>query len=186
MTLDEMKALPTEKQSELFNRLKTKRGIAKNSNYASVYGAFPPRIAETAGISLKEAEGIHKAYWTRNWSVKRFADSLRVKKVGEDSWLYNPVSGFWYSLRSEKDKFSTCNQSTGVYCFDIWLMFVLEQRDQLTAQFHDEGVWMIKKGNREAMSDILNEAIRETNDYLELNRQLDIGIAFGDNYATIH
>lgn len=165
---------------------KTLRGIFKNTNYACTYGAFPPRIAETAGVSLSEGQELFDAYWKRNWSLKRIAESLRAKKIGEDSWLFNPVSGFWYSLRNEKDKFSTCNQSTGVYCFDIWLMFVLNRRNQLTAQFHDEGVWMIKRGHREEMTSILNEAIRDTNDYLELNRQLDIGIAFGDNYATIH
>ena len=162
------------------------RGLTTLVEHYGTYGAFPPRIAETAGVSLSEGQELFDAYWKRNWSLKRIAESLRAKKLGEDSWLFNPVSGFWYSLRNEKDKFSTCNQSTGVYCFDIWLMFVLEQRDQLTAQFHDEGVWLIKQGHREAMSDILNEAIRKTNDYLELNRQLDIGIAYGDNYASVH
>ncbi len=169
-----------------YKLLKTVRGIEKNTNYAGVYGAGPPRIAETAGISIKEAQAIHKVYWERNWSVKAVANSCKVKTIDGQMWLYNPVSTFWYSLRHEKDRFSTLNQGTGVYCFDTYVSFVRKQRDQLTAQFHDEIVLCVKKGFREEVSKILRTAIKQTNEFLELNRELDIGIDFGDNYGQIH
>ena len=169
-----------------YKLLKTVRGIAKNTNYAGVYGAGPPRIAKTAGISVEEAKEIHKKYWERNWSVKAVAEKLRVKTIDEQMWLFNPVSEFWYTLRNEKDRFSTLNQGTGVFCFDTWLSFVIQKREQLTGQFHDEGIWCIKKGHRDQMSKILEEAIKETNEVLSLNRELGIDIQFGQNYAEIH
>lgn len=180
--------------------LKTVRGIAKNTNYAGVYGAGPPKIAKTAGISLKEATALHTSYWKRNWSVKAVANACKTKvvtvtgKAGvgvpyaseTSTWLFNPVSNFWYSLRNEKDKFSTLNQGTGVYCFDTWLAFVRQKRPQLTAQFHDEIVLCVKKGYRDECTKLLKDAVNEVNEVLQLNRLLDVGVDFGDNYGAIH
>ena len=90
------------------------RNKAKTVNFAGVYGAGPPKIALTTGMPLKQAQKLHKTYWDRNKSVKQVANSARTKTtkfMGEEQmWLYNPVSKFWYTLRYEKDKFSTLNQ----------------------------------------------------------------------------
>ena len=50
----------------------------------------------------------------------------------------------WYSLRFDKDRFSTLNQGTGAYCFDTWVKYILSKRPQLTGQFHDEVILEIK------------------------------------------
>lgn len=100
--------------------------------------------------------------------------------------MFNPVSQLFYSLRHHKDKFSTLNQGTGAYCFDIWIGYVLKEYPKLTAQFHDEGVWSIKKGSEEWFTKILRNSIDKANEFLNLNRQLDIGINFGENYGQIH
>ncbi len=93
------------------------RNKAKTVNFAGVYGAGPPKIALTTGMPLQQAQKLHKTYWDRNKSVKQVAASARTKTTTfdgvEQMWLYNPVSGFWYTLRYEKDKFSTLNQGTG-------------------------------------------------------------------------
>lgn len=86
------------------------RNKAKTVNFAGVYGAGPPKIAQTAGMPLEQAQKLHATYWSRNKSVKQVANSCKVKKIEDQMWLYNPVSTFWYSLRFEKDKFSTLNQ----------------------------------------------------------------------------
>jgi hypothetical protein len=179
-------AIASKDEHIRYKLLKTIRGIAKNTNYAGVYGAGPPKIAKTAGISLAQAQEIHKAYWERNWSVKAVAQSCRTKTVGGQQWLFNPVSEFWYSLRHDKDRFSTLNQGTGVYCFDTWLGFVRRERPQLTGQFHDEIILEVRKGFREEVKEFLKKCIQKTNDLLQLNRELDIGIDFGDSYAQIH
>lgn len=182
----------TKKQSDDYKNgvytpiIKTLRGIYKNVNYSCTYGAGPPKIAKTGGLELSKAQSLHKAYWARNWSIKEIAKNCITKVVNGQAWLFNPVSEFWYSLRNDKDKFSTLNQGTGVYCFDVWVGCVLRRRRQLTAQFHDEIVLCIKQGFREETKAFLQECIQETNDILQLNRQLDIGIEFGNCYADIH
>jgi hypothetical protein len=129
---------------------------------------------------------VHQAYWDLNWAIKAVAEDQVTKQVGEQTWLLNPVNGFWYTLRTAKDKFSTLVQSTASYVFDMWLGFVLNERDQITGNFHDEGVWEIYPEEEESFRNILNQAIKDTNDLLKLNRELGITIQTGTNYAQIH
>ncbi|WEU69456.1 DNA polymerase [Pseudomonas phage vB_PaeM_Ty] len=166
--------------------VKAMRKIYKSVNYACVYGAGGPRVAITAGVSTNEGYKLVDAYWQRNWSVKRIAEDQRVKVCNGMKWLYNPVSGFWYSLRHEKDRFSTLNQGTGVYCFDVWIGNFRKKRPQLTGQMHDEVILCVKKGHRKQAEKLLRDAIEETNKQLKLNRELDISVQFGDRYSDIH
>ena len=167
-------------------RISAERKRAKPVNYGGVYGQTPEGLAQTTGMDIKDARRLHKIYWERNWSVKKIAEDCKVKQIGDQKWLFNPVSKLWYSLRHEKDRFSTLNQGTGAYCFDMWVQNVLEQRKQLTAQFHDEVVLTVKKGFREKATRLLKDAIKAVNEQLKLNRDLDIDVQFGDKYADIH
>ena len=131
-------------------------------------------------------ELLYNAYWKRNWSLEVIAaEQTVVKRLGMN-WLWNPVMGMYVWLKNEKDTFSTLNQSTGAYCFDRWLFYVLEQRNQLSAQFHDEGVWELKKGNREEMTKILKSSMASVNKELGLRRDLDCDVEFADSYAGVH
>ena len=94
------------------------RHLYKTANYACIYGVGAFKLSKTLDITQAEAKAIIKAYWEKNWSVKQVADDQKVRTIGKQMWILNPVSNFWYSLRYEKDKFSTLNQGTGVYCFD--------------------------------------------------------------------
>lgn len=155
-------------------------------NYSSTYGVGAPKLARTMGVALGKAREMLDAFWRRNWAIRKVADEVKVRQIGSQMWLYNPVSKFWYSLRFDKDKFSTLNQGTGVYCFDSWLAEVLRKRPQLTGQFHDEGIWEVKKGHREEMEKLLRDSIRRVNDRLKLNVTLDIDVQFGHRYSDIH
>lgn len=116
--------------------LSGKRHSGKGTNYSATYGAGGATIARTAGVSEAIGNKLHKAYWDRNWSLKAIADECKVKQSRGLKWLWNPVAQMWYYLKKDKDKFSTLNQGTGTYCFDLWLKKILEKRPQLTGQFH--------------------------------------------------
>ena len=187
MTLSEMKNLDEASQKELFEKISLTRHAYKGGNYACTYGAGTKTLSRQLTITEKEAAKIHKAYWKRNWSLKKIAKEQVTKKAGKDAmWLYNPVSKLWYSLRSEKDIFSTLNQGTGVYCFDVWMGYILSQRKQLTGQFHDEIILELREDEQEQVSLLLKEAIQKTNKLLKLNRDLDCDVSFGNNYSQIH
>lgn len=162
------------------------RKIYKAANYACVYGVGGATLARSAGLKVPEANSLIETYWKRNWAVKRACEDIKIKKVGNEMWLLNPVSGLYYSLRNMKDVFSTLNQGTGVYCFDSWIMEIFKHRKQLTAQFHDEIVLEIKKGARDKCTKLLKMCISKVNERLKLNLDLDVDIQFGQNYAEIH
>ena len=166
--------------------LKSIRANFKTANYACVYGVMKKTLSRQIKSSQEEADKLIKAYWKRNWAVKVIAEEQTVKTVDGQMWLLNPVSGFWYSLRYEKDIFSTLNQGTGVYCFDMWMMEFRKKRTQLTAQFHDEIISCIKPEFKERYTKLLKDSIKIVNGKLKLNIPLDVDIQFGDNYAEIH
>jgi hypothetical protein len=162
------------------------RKTYKVTNYSSVYGIGPPKLARALKCTVKSAKKLLEAYWERNWAVKKVAEDCIVKTVSGQQWLFNPVSKFWYSLRYEKDRFSTLNQGTGVYCFDTWVKEVRKRRPQLTAQFHDEVVSEVRLNFAEKLMDLHKEAINVVNDKLKLNVKLAVDSHKGQRYSEIH
>lgn len=205
---------PTEDEKIEFSRLNSIRSHAKTVNFAGVYGAGPVKIAKTLEKPLSFAKQLHKTYWTRNKSVKQVANSVTIRiiykngtirdmqssrlnripreeqdeffKNIEQMWLKNPVSGFYYSLRYPKDIFSTLNQGSGVYCFDLWVKQVRAAGIKISMQYHDEIMFFFERHRRESIPDILNNAIERVNDIVKLNVPLGISVDIGDNYAEIH
>lgn len=177
---------PEFKQSPLYKALAGIRKQYKAVNYSCVYGAGGPTVARGAGCSEAEGYKLVDAYWLRNWSVKAIAEDQEVRVFNKRKWLYNPVSRFWYSLRHEKDRFSTLNQGTGVYCFDMWVQKVRSRKMPIIGQFHDEIIALVRKGIREKVTKCLKWAIGEVNKDLKLNRELDVDVQFGDSYSAIH
>ena len=186
MTLDEMKALTKDRQKELVAKIGVIRHTYKQANYSCVYGAGGATVARAAGISEREGNALVEAYWKRNWSVKAIAEDQLVKVCRRQKWLYNPVSRLWYSLRAEKDRFSTLNQGTGVWCFDTWVKYQRQKGLPQVGQFHDETINLVKEKNKDKAAEVLRWAIEETNKELKLNRELDIDVQFGINYSQIH
>jgi len=174
------------KNGNKLDRISQLRYNYKGGNYALQYGAGIKTLAKQLGITMKEAKVISEAYWERNWSVKAIADSMVTKEVEGSTWQFNPVSKLWYSLRSDKDKFSTLCQGTGTYLFDMWVGFILKEREQLTANFHDEIILEVKKGNRDKCVKLLENSIQTVNRMLKLNRELQVDVQFGNNYSEIH
>lgn len=186
----------TEKQSQDHKDKVAKvkdRPMFKSTNYACQYGAGIPTVARTAKCDIQTGGRLHKAYWDLNWSIKEISANTTVKTIDGQMWQLNPVNGFWYSLRTEKDRFSTLCQGTGAYVFDIWCNEVIAicnerwKRDpMLSGQFHDELILQIKKGYRELWQGVLDEAMERANKILKLNRDCACDVQFGDDYSKIH
>lgn len=167
--------------------IKSVRKQYKATNYSAIYGVGPPKLARELFIKLTKAKALLKAYWDRNWAIKKVAEGQYVKTLKDGSlWLKNPVSGFYYSLRYEKDIFSTLNQGTGVYIFDHWLMRVRRKGVVVSGQMHDEVFYPLLKGNQPENSRKLNEAMEEVNQSLGLNVTVKVDIQYGENYGQVH
>ena len=166
--------------------LKALRKNYKVVNYSATYGVGAAKLARETGMDKGEAQKLLDAFWNRNWSVQKTADGLRVIDRRGSMWLQNPVSGFWYSLRSDKDRFSTLNQGTGVFCFDSWVKECRSMGLQTIGQFHDEVIVLTKDGDEDVVENIMNMAIDNVNQDIQLNVNLGIDVQFGNTYAKIH
>jgi len=172
---------------ERWSKIHKFRYMGKTANYAATYGAGPATIARGAGVSQELGEQLHTAYWQRNSAISDVASNVQIRQSRGMMWLFNPVSKMWLYLKNDKDRFSTLNQSTGTFCFDRWLYHVLQEREQLTAQFHDEFVLEISEfESRQEITELLESAVSTVNQELKLNRDLGCDINFAQNYAGIH
>lgn len=160
------------------------RKKAKVVTYSATYGVGKAKLARSTGMSEEEAAKLIKAFWEINWAVKQFASEQRVRTIGGQMWVQNPVSKFWISLRWEKDIFSSLNQSTGVYCFDSWLAHCWVKGVRGVFQAHDET--LVQTNDPKMTQKKMEAAIQEVNDKLKLNVLLGIDMNFGDSYAAVH
>ena len=183
-------SFPNKEKAARYKRIKKARGEAKVINFSATYGAGPPKIAATLKCSLAEATKLHKTYWKRNSAVKKTAKACKVKTIRAQKWLYNPVSGFWMFLKAEKDRFSTLNQSSGVYFFDIWLRQVrkglAEKGIKICMQYHDELLFVCKKKDKDFANQVILNSIKIANEECKLNVDLGCSIDYGNSYAECH
>ena len=162
------------------------RQKAKTVNFSATYKVGKATLSRNSGLSLKEAEKVLEVYWKRNKSILDVENALKIKQIGTQMWLLNPVSKFWYSLRAEKDKFSTLNQGTAVYVFDKYVENALKLGIVPIKQIHDEFSTNINPENKEKNTELLQLAIQKVNEELKLNVKITASIDYGDNYASCH
>lgn len=187
MTFEEMQALSEEDQAKLYKKLKSARAKAKTVNFSATYGVGVKTLARSMCVSEKEAKPVLEAYWDRNKSVKQFAASCETKTVNGQMWVKQPISQFWYTLRTEKDIFSTTNQSSSVYVFDVWLAFVRRQGLKISGTWHDELVVLCSDDiPQEVARHKLKKAMQLVNEKLKLNVVIDCSIDFGFTYLDVH
>lgn len=186
------KAQHTKAQDERFAALDLIRAIGKQSGYSLQYGAGVKTVARACKVSEKVAKKLHSGYHKLNWSIEKIASMMVTKKTSFGEWQINPVNKFWYSLRNEKDKFSTLVQGTAAYVFDIWLYqcFILSKKRNLDymllCQFHDDQALRIPEGQEEVYEALVRDALKKVNEMLKLNVEIKCDVMFGKNGAEIH
>jgi hypothetical protein len=166
--------------------LKELRKNYKVVNYSATYGIGAAALARGTGMSKKASQTLLDAFWSRNWAIEKVASGVKTREVLEGMWLKNPVSGFWHSLRSEKDRFSTLNQSTGVFCFDTWVALCRKNGIKCVGQFHDEVIALVERGKEGHVEEVMHDAAIKLNEKVKLNVPLGTDVQFGNTYADIH
>jgi len=164
------------------------RHIYKTANYSAIYGVGAAKLAITVDCAVSKAKAVLEAYWARNWSVKQLAKDQFVQTVQGQMWQRNPINGFFYSLRNDKDRFSTLNQGGATYIFDTWVYNMRAKGVIPCMQYHDEKLSLVEKkeGERERIKKIMKDSVYKVNRQLKLKRDMDVDVQFGDDYAAVH
>lgn len=180
------KGVLSKEEESRWEKLKGIRGKSKITNFSATYKVGKDALSRNSGMKLKDAAKLLKIYWQRNKAILQIEDDTITKTIGEKKWLYNPISKYWYSLRNDKDKFSTLNQGSAVYVFDIWLTYLRQRGVIVPFQYHDEILCNIKVGDESIITMQIEESIKDVNNRLKLNIEVGCSINMGDNYADIH
>lgn len=183
----------TDFDEKRYDKISNDRNKYKTSNYALQYGCGVGTLARQAGLSKSVAKKVKDAYWKINRSITEFSEDQKIKtgKNGE-MWVLNPVNGFYYSLRTKKDIFSTICQGTATYVFNMWLSYVMKGLDKTVpeykylASFHDEFVLELPLGKRGEASKVVETAIQKVNNKLKFHVDISSDVQFGSHYSDIH
>ncbi len=170
------------------------RKAGKATNYASVYGSGAETLSRTCGLPVSTCKTLIEGYWKLNWSVKAIAEDQCVIEASGGRWLINPINGFAYSLRGDKDRFSTLCQGTGSYFFDIWCNNIFNTmqtnwgKKTLTFTAHDENVFCVKDSPAvvSTVTGIVRDSLVKLNKDYNLRRELGCDVQLGKSYAEIH
>ena len=179
-------SLPEEEQVSLLKKLKVARSKGKTCNYASLYNVGAETLGRNLEISKKEAQKLIDSYWSIHFAVKVATEQFQLKKVGDETWVYNPISRFFYYLRNSKDVFSVVNQSSAVYCFNVWVWNCTQMGIFPVTQSHDDSAYVVDIQNVENTKNIISEAMRRVNSQLKLNVDLACETQEGNNMAETH
>lgn len=175
-----------EERNAFHDKLDKKRQSGKTTNYSSMYGIGKVKLAKDLKISVKEAEKLIEAYWIKNRCVKIFSESCETKTVNGQLWVKNPLNNYFYSLRGEKDIFSTINQGTGDYIFTLWQHNLMNLGVKLYGGFHDEIITCCKPEDCEETIEKLKKAMKLVNKQLGLKVTVGIDYKIGDSYSDVH
>lgn len=179
-------SLPEEEQNKLLKHLKTVRSKGKTTNYASLYLVGAETLGRNLEIPKREAQKLIDAYWEIHFAVKKATESFKTKKVGDETWVYNPISKFYYYCRNTKDLFSIVNQSSAVYCFNMWVWNCTQQGIWPVTQSHDDSAYVVDLDKVQDTQKIISEAMRRVNEQLKLNVELACETQIGNNIAETH
>ena len=87
------------------------RSKSKNGYYALIYGAQPPRLAETLGVSLKVARRLFDLFWKANPALGQLRE--RVISISNSQGWVPGLDGRKVFTRSEHSALNTVFQSAG-------------------------------------------------------------------------
>lgn len=182
----EDKSSLTEEEIKEFKRLKDVRHKGKTCNFSATYFIGATALGRALNVKKSEAEKILNAYWEKNKAVKEYCENCQVKEIDGRNWILNEVSGHWLPLRHDKDRLSATNQSTAVYVFDIWLMFIRSQGIKVAWQVHDELNVYCSNNNLGDYIKIINESMNKVNKAVKLNVEMGCSIQYAHRYSDAH
>lgn len=175
-----------DEKNTFHDKLDKKRSAGKSTNYSSMYGIGKVKLGKDLGIPTKEAEKLINAYWVKNACVKTFSQSCETKTVDGQLWVKNPLNNYFYSLRSEKDIFSTINQGAGDYIFTLWIHNLINAGVTIYGNFHDEIITCCKEEDCDKVIEKIKNSMDLVNKQLRLKVPVGIDYKIGKSYADVH
>jgi len=167
------------------------RDIAKNIKYALLYGAQPPKVAETAGCSLAGGKKLYDAFWANNPALEGLKRD--VDKNAERRGYLIGIDGRKLFFRSPHSRLNLLFQNAGSVTVKqatriMWGTFVPENglRARIMVHQHDEWQGELPPEETEIYTELsLNSFVQAGQDF-NLNIPIEGDVTIGNNWAETH
>jgi DNA polymerase I len=136
-----------------------KRGVAKSVNFGLLYGMGSKKLADTVGISTKEAKSIIESYFEHFSSVKSYFEEIKLgaKKEGFVTTLlgrrryfdFEKANGMQYAM-FERESINTLFQGSAADLIKLSMNKIHEiyknrEDIKMLLQIHDELIFEVKE-----------------------------------------
>ncbi len=175
---------------------KTKRHIAKTINFGLIYGMGARKLAETLGISVKEAKGYIESYFEKFSTVTQYLKSIEQKAMEDDSVTtligrYRPfdfgsATGMMKATYL-REAVNTVFQGSASDLIKLSMIKIYEEYKNnndliMLLQIHDELIFEIKS---ERVDEITNKLKEIMENIYTLEVPLKVSIAVGNNWGEL-
>lgn len=182
---------PEEKEAWAIAEMKRRRYIAKQSNFADVYGADEYKLAEMLECSVDEAlefKEERKATYPRlyEWMDEKTQEAREngfvVNMFGRIRQIPELYAGSWRMReKAERECVNTIIQGSAVDIVKKMMLYMrgrLDKRVRLVLQVHDEMVW-------ECPDELFNSSLRECRGLLSVFPEYPVTIKTGKIYGEL-
>jgi DNA polymerase-1 len=166
------------------------RNNAKTFIYGFLYGSGDEKTGQIIGKGAKEGRAIKKKFLTKLPALKYLRDA--VSKAAEDRGWVKGLDGRIIPIRHSHAALNTLLQSAGAIICKAWYVFIsraIKEANldaQIVAFIHDEVQLVVRKGQEDATGKLIQQCMREVQQYFNFRCPLDSEYKYGNNWADTH
>lgn len=166
------------------------RNNAKTFIYGFLYGSGDEKTGQIIGKGAKEGRAIKKKFLTKLPALKYLRDA--VSKAAEDRGWVKGLDGRIIPIRHSHAALNTLLQSAGAIICKAWYVFIsraIKKANldaQIVAFIHDEVQLVVRKGQEDATGKLIQQCMREVQQYFNFRCPLDSEYKYGNNWADTH
>lgn len=168
-----------------------RRQLTKNASYAKIYGAGPPKFAETAGITTDQAIAFLSSYDSRFPEVRRFQDAIGREGLAtlQDhgrGWKMAPT-GRWHAVDKVDDVYKLVNYLVQGTAADVLKQKIVEldaagATDYLVLPVHDELIFDVPEDEVDSLQRTVEQVMTDTTYRVPLTVGAEVVSRWGDKY----
>ena len=179
--------------TELMEKLGLKsRDDAKKLKYMITYGAQPPKIADSLGVSWAKAREWFNGFWEIRQGLKQLILHINKEWEAYDTTYIKGLDGRLLSTRAPHTLLNTKLQGGGAILMKHALL-IAEKRARSRCpgarpliRYHDEEQWSCPAHHASALGEIGVKSIVDAGVYLKLNVPMDAEYKIGNNWSETH
>lgn len=168
------------------------RDAAKTFKYMLMYGAKPPKIAETMGVNREQAERWYSDFWKEYRGLDLLQGSLKLE-LKRESGCVRGLDGRMIKVRNPHAVLNYKIQSGGAILMKHAMLIAnkrIKERFKYKAngliRYHDEEQWECDLDIADAVGKIGVQSITDAGRFLKLNVPITGTYKIGDNWAQTH